>query len=103
MTAVNGGQLRREEVAEVAERYPVLADRLEGVAAGYTKWLGGGVLDLDDMIDRPAKVEPVQTPVEKLAEKVSELENQLATVAKQQKEMHEDILKRFDQLLAKSE
>ena len=73
------------------------------MAAGYARWLRGGALDLDDVIDRPAKVEPVQTPAEKLAEKVSELENQLATVAKQQKEMHEDILKRFDQLLAKSE
>ena len=65
----------------MAERYPVLADRLEDVA---TKWLDGeGFADGD----RPAKVEPVQTPVEKLTEKVSHVETQIAKLAKQQTDM----------------
>ena len=68
-------------MAGVAERYPVLADRLEDVA---TRWLDGeGLADGD----RPAKVEPVQTPVEKLTEKVSQVETQIAKLAKQQTDM----------------
>jgi hypothetical protein len=70
--------LDREDVAGVAKRYPVLADRLEDVA---TKWLDGeGFADSD----RPTKVEPVQTPVEKL-------ETQIAKLAKQQTDMQKDI------------
>ena len=69
----------------MAERYPVLADRLEDVA---TRWLDGeGLADGD----RPAKVEPVQTPVEKLTEKVSQVETQIANLVKQQTDMQKDI------------
>ena len=75
----------REDVAGVAKRYPVLADRLEDVA---TKWLDGeGFADGD----RPAKVEPVQTPEEKLTNKVSQVETQIAELAKQQADMQKDI------------
>jgi hypothetical protein len=77
--------LDREDVAGVAERYPVLADRLEDVA---TRWLDGeGLADGD----RPAKVEPVQTPVEKLTEKVSQVETQIANLVKQQTDMQKGI------------
>ena len=69
----------------MAERYPVLADRLEDVA---TRWLDGeGLADGD----RPAKVEPVQTPVEKLTEKVSQVETQIANLVKQQTDMQKGI------------
>jgi hypothetical protein len=56
------------------------------------------------MIDRPAKVERVQTPVEKLMEKSPSWR----TIAQpwrinKKKCTRTSILKRFDQLLAKSE